>query len=371
MNSLGSTRKAELQHVRGTFLAGEKVYAAQGSPLYAALAVAGAEDEAILEIASHGLGAAVPVHLFTSVHYLLLGGVRDPLARYFPTLADEPAPPGEAWPHFRRFCLEHREELIGLLRSRPVQMTYVDRCRALLPPLCVVAEEAGEPLNLIEIGCSAGVLLTFDRYAYEFREGERIGPADAPFLLKGELAGGPRLRMPRIGSRTGIDLNLIDPHSEQDRRWMLATCFPELLIQQAELAQAMDIVAGTDIRWMEGDALVHLPTALADTPDPVCVYHSACLFYWPPDAKAALDQLLREASNRRTIYRIGVEPTEQLDSMMSGHGSSEPADKQSAMGGETILTRYADGRSERRVLARRIGYAAAEWLDSRSDSVSV
>jgi hypothetical protein len=99
-----------------------------------------------------------------------------------------------------------------------VQTTYVDRCRAVLAPLCLVADQAGEPLNLVEIGCSAGVLLTFDKYAYELNEAGRIGPADAALTLKGQLFGGPRLRMPAIGARIGLDLHPLDARSEDERR---------------------------------------------------------------------------------------------------------------------------------------------------------
>ncbi|MEZ5734924.1 MAG: DUF2332 domain-containing protein [Novosphingobium sp.] len=354
--------EAGLDRIAGAFRAGVKVYTSEKSPLYAALAKAGADDPDILEIASHGMASAPPVHLFTSVHFLLLGGLADPLASYFPTLTESPLPPDEAWPDFRRFCLEHRDELIELLRTRPVQMTYVERCRNILAPMSYIADQAGEPLNLIEIGCSVGVLLTFDRYAYELHEGERVGPEDAPFLLKGKLAGGPKLRIPRIGTRTGLDLNIIDTNSEEDRRWMLATCFPELLEKQAQLAEAMDIVAETDIRWMEGDALVNLRQALADTPDPVCVFHNACLFYWPQEAKAALDELLCEESRKRTIYRFGVEPSDRHNEVMSGTaGDREKTDTE--ITGELTYTCYSDGKLDRKILAlSSVTLGETKWL---------
>jgi hypothetical protein len=209
-------------------------------------------------------------------------------------------------------------------------------------------QSPGELLNLIEIGCSAGVLLTLDRYAYQLRPGERIGPADATITLQGELhGGGPALRVPRIGRRTGIDLKLMDPHSAEDRRWLLATCYPELRTEQAHLDGAMDIVAATEITWREGDALDHLAAALAETPDPVCVYHSACLFYWPADGKAALDAQLRAASRHRPIYRIGIEPSERFDEWQTGRGDATPG-----ASGEITLTTYRDGEAESRVVAR-------------------
>lgn len=353
-------QESDLERMARAFRAGEAVYAAQRSPLYAALSRAGADDPEILELARHGMAAAPPVHLFTAAHYLLLGGIDDPLARYFPTLAENPLPPDEAWPHFRRFALAQRDVIRELLRTRTVQMTYVERCRVLVPPMAHVADIAGEPLNIIELGCSAGVLLTFDKYAYELREGERIGPADAPFVLKGEMYGGPRLRLPRIGSRTGIDLNLIDAHSEEDRRWMLATCFPELRGEQRRLAQAMEIVAATDIRWLEGDALVHVPHVLAEVPDPVCVYHSACLMYWPAEAKEALDEELRKASKGRTIHRIGSEPSANFDKFQTGRADPK-SDAYSGPTGEITLTRYRDGEMERRIAARSGSNYGTMW----------
>lgn len=356
---------AKLEVVSGAFRAGEHVYRAEGSPLYSNLARIGADDPEIVELASHGLASAPPVHLFTSVHYLLLGGIHDPLAQYFPTLTENPLPPEDAWPEFRRFCMEHRDELVELLRSRPVQMTYAERCRNIIAPLCYVADLAGEPLNLIEIGCSAGVLLTFDRYAYEMREGERFGPDDAPFTVMGDLVGGPELRIPQVKSRFGLDLNIIDPSSEDDRRWMLATCFPELLEKQSQLAKAMDIVAETDITWMEGDALVNIREALARTPDPVCVYHSACLFYWPEEAKAALDEVLVDESRNRTIYRFGNEPSDRNNEVMSGRtGTGDEIKNAKKPSGEITFTLYRNGTMERKVLAESsTTTGATTWLD--------
>lgn len=351
----------ELERSAAAWRAGEAISLKQGAPLYAELCRRGAEEPEILELSAHGMEGASPVHLFISVHHLLLGGIRDPLAQFFATLADPPAPPAEAWPHFVQFCREHRAALIELLRTRTIQMTYVERCRTLMPALCVVGEEAGAPLHLIEVGCSAGVMLTFDKYSYEMRANERIGPADAAIRLTGTLHGGPPLQLPQIASRTGIDLHLIDPHSPDDRRWMLATCFPELRTEQANLATAMDLVAETQIRWLEGDALELVPGALAVTPDPVCVYHSACLFYWPAEARAEFDRRLRAASAGRTIWRVAIEPSERFNQWQRGReGSPSPEDNARGSGGITV-TRYQDGAAEARELAHNSPDFGTVW----------
>ena len=67
----------------------------------------------------------------------------------------------------------------------------------------------------------------------------------------------------------GLDLNVIDPSDADDRRWMIATCYPELREDQRQLSDAMDFVAASGATFHQGDALEHLPRVLAETPAPV------------------------------------------------------------------------------------------------------
>lgn len=352
-----------LANAAAAFRTHEGIFRNMGTPLFEEFSRHAAADPEMLALAEGGMGAARPAHLFSAVHYLLLRDPGDPLARYFATITEHPLPPEGAYPELVRFCRAHRDELQHLLATRTVQTTYAERCRALLAPMCLVAREAGEPLNLIEIGCSAGVLLAFDKFAYRLNDQGLIGAPDAPLLLEGELHGGPELFIPRIGTRTGIDLHTIDVQSEDERRWLLALCFPELRAEQERLAMALDVVASTDIRMMEGDALLHLPEALAATPDPLCVFHSACLFYWPPEARAKLETMLREASRTRSIWRVAIEPTFVFDDWESdGGGTTAPAD--SLKIGGINLIRYRDGKAEREILGwPNSDYGIINWAE--------
>jgi hypothetical protein len=359
--SLDDTR---LQDAAAAFQASEQIYRNMRTPLYEDFCRHAAADPEMLALAAGGMDAALPTHLFSAVHYLLLRDPGDPLARHFATIDADPLPPEGAYPKLARFCREHREEIRDLLETRTVQTTYAERCRALLPPMCVVAREAGEPLNLIELGCSGGVLLAFDKFAYKLNDQGVVGSPDAPLLLEGELHGGPDLFIPQIGKRTGIDLHTIDVGSEDERRWLLALCFPELRDEQERLAKALDVVARTDIRLMEGDGLVHLPAALADTPDPLCVFHSACIFYWPADARARLHQMLLEASRTRPIWRIAIEPSFVFDDW-ENPGQETTAVRQNLKAGGINLIRYRDGVAEREILGRNNSdYGVIRWGDA-------
>ena len=353
------------QVVAASIRASEAIFAGMGAHLFSEFCRHAAGDAEMIALASHAMAGARPAHLFSAVHYLLLGDPSDPLARYFATLCDEPLSPKGSYPELQRYCRAHRDELLGLLSTRSVQTTYTERCRALLAPMGVVARAAGEPLNLIEIGCSAGVLLVFDKFAYRMNNQGLVGPADAPFVLEGELRGGPELFIPRIGMRVGIDLHTIDARWPEDRRWLLALCFPELRDEQRRLASALEVIADTEITMLEGDGLARLREALALAGDPLCIFHSACLFYWPLEARRALEELLLEASHARDFWRISIEPSDTFDSWQKGKGErAAVAPASSKKSGEITIFHYRGGQMDcRAVGAPNADYGEIDWYD--------
>ena len=135
-------------------------------------------------------------------------------------------------------------------------------------------------------------------FAYRYDGGARIGAPAAPFALEGSLKNGSELSIPKIGRPTGIDLHTIDVKSPEERRWLLALCFPELRDEQRRPAMALDVIAATQITMLQGDGVARLREAFEATPDPVCVFHSACLFYWPHEACDGLENfLMRKAAS--------------------------------------------------------------------------
>jgi hypothetical protein len=361
-----------LEVVTAAFRNGAQSYARIGSPLYSALCAGGESDPEVVALAAHAMAGSQPVfHLLASVHHLLMGDPSDPLARFFATLTDDPLPPEEAWPDFARYCREHRDELLDLLANNTVQTTYAERCVNLVAPMAYVADRAGEPLHLIEIGCSAGVLLAFDKYAYEYEGRGRIGATDAPLTLLGRITGDAPLRIPRIASRTGLDIHPVDARSEAERRWLIALTFPEFVEERARLAAALETVAATDIRIVAGNALETLPGALAATPPgPLCIFHSACLYYWDAASKAALDTLLTEASRTREIYRVGLEASEAFNAWHKGRSGAVPTGEKPPHSGEITVAHYRVGRMDSRVVAHNSVNGPVEWLEEREAALS-
>src|SRR3974390_1436347 len=218
------------------------------TPLYASIVSHIPDDSELLEISARGLGLVPEMHLFVAVHYLLMRDPRDPLAQYYASLTETPAPPEDAFPAFKRFCLLNRKEILHLLEARTIQLPPVALCQAIMALLSYVADKAGEPLNLIEVGCSAGLLLAFDKFAYDLKGRRRVGTKDAPITLSVDVRGGPELRIPRIGKRVGLDLRPVDVRLDDERRWLLAQHPPEARQERERLMIAVEELARTDIR---------------------------------------------------------------------------------------------------------------------------
>jgi hypothetical protein len=308
---LKSTIPTVTLSVRDRFADATSRFRQMGSSFYAILAEGCVEDEEILALADEAASGQPATHLlFGAVQFLLFERPDAPLARYYPSIADRPLDAAGVYPEFRAFCLAHRARIVDLLKTRMVQTTVVRRAAYLLPAMAHVAKLAGAPLSIVEIGCSAGLLTLFDRYRYDFGDGVMMGGADGPMVSGFHYIGAKPpvpAHMPEIRERIGIDLNPVDPRDLVEARWIDAVLPADLTEDRRQLRAALDYRVRTPLQVVEGDALKVLPGILSALPDPVCVFHSHCLYQWPEAAKDDFEQVLSDASRTRDIYRIGIE----------------------------------------------------------------
>jgi hypothetical protein len=284
----------------------------RGSLLFAELLRTIAEDDDLFALSLEAMPGQMSARvLLAAVHFLLLKNPDHPLAAYFPTLAAEPLPPHEAEPAFRAFCKEHRDELAEITRSRTLQTTFIERSVQILLALDEVAKAVGGPFSLVEVGCSAGLLLLFDQYRYNFPAGGCLGREDAEVTVSSFEFIGPQpaipAAFPRIVRRVGLDLDPVDVADPDARNWILACASAEWVDHFDNLRRALDYRARTPLEVVAGDALETLPKLLDELAGPVCVLHSRCLYQWPEEAQSAFTALLKRLSRTRTIHRIGIE----------------------------------------------------------------
>jgi hypothetical protein len=284
------------------------------SPLYERVSLGIAHDPELLAIAARAKpGQPLPNLFLAAVHFLLLRGVPAPLAAFYPSLSPTASASADPYPSFRVFCLEHREEILGLIATRLVQTNEVRRCGCLVPAFTRIAQQEGRPLALVEIGASAGLNLLWDRYGYDYGIGRRYGDPRSPVQIVCELRGDRQLPLPvvwpRVATRVGLDLNPIDVHDADAALWLRALVWPDEAGRAELLRQALQVAQDDPPRLLAGNALDRLPEVLATIPNDqaLCVFHTHTVNQFPPDARARLSALLAEHALGRALYRVSIE----------------------------------------------------------------
>lgn len=228
------------------------------------------------------------LRLFGAVHHLVLTGIApDALS-------------GE-WDDFLA-ALEAHGETVARRLGEGVQTNEVQRCVALLPALLAVARETGRPLELLELGPSAGLNLLVDRYRYRYAHGS-WGPADAKLELVARERGtvpAALLRTPlTVRRRRGVDLAPVDATTEEGYLLLRSFVWPGLDDRVRRLEGAVATLAAEAERpqLIRGDYVEALPGLLAERPDDAVtvVFQTASTGYLPADAAARLREALEQA----------------------------------------------------------------------------
>jgi hypothetical protein len=275
-----------------------------------------AEDERLLDILrATPQGQPVPNLLLAAIHFLLLGGVRHELARFYPSCDDEePLPCDGAFAAFREFCLEHERTVRQLLTTRRVQTNEVGRCAYLLPALSLISRQNSEtPLALIEVGTSAGLLLNFDRYAYDYGNGRQYGGPHARVLIQSEWKGSqsPSLcgSIPTVVHRVGIDLHPINLDDPQEALWLRSLVWPDQPNRLKLISDAIVQFQTTPAPLMEGNAIDLLPSAVesASAEATACVFHCHTLNQFSEQQRQDFALLLANVSTRRPLVQLSAE----------------------------------------------------------------
>ncbi|MEY9873410.1 hypothetical protein ABH931_002892 [Streptacidiphilus sp. MAP12-33] len=201
--------------------------------------------------------------------------------------------PAESAEAFVEWTLAHWEPVREVMLARATQTNEAGRCATLLPLLAALPQ----PLALVEVGASAGLCLRPDRYRYRYDGAEAFG-ADSPVTLDCATTGPVPLpaALPRVVSRTGADLNPLDPTDPDDTRWLESLVWPGQQQRLDRLRAALAVARDEPARIVRGDLNARVAELVAAAPagsTPV-VFHSAVLTYLPPDARARFVATMRE-----------------------------------------------------------------------------
>ena len=284
------------------------------SPTYEALSYAVAESKELLDLARHcNVGQPIPNLFFSAVKRVLADHPRDSLNDHYTRCARDGRPTPGLAEAFSEFCSSHQNEISTLVQTRRVQTNEIRRCSYLMPAFGVIArDDRDRPLALVDVGASAGLNLLWDSYRYSYSDGSTYGPADSGVLVDAETRTPmPSIpsQFPRVSFRVGIDLAPVDLSDDEEYRWMMALVWPDHTDRAELLAAARKIWLETPPEILVGDAVDVLPDVLASVPADatLCIFHCHTLNQFPVEARSAFYQVLRQESERRTVYHVPSE----------------------------------------------------------------
>jgi hypothetical protein len=293
----------------------------QGSPFYADVLRRCAEDidaggpvaDVLRGHEDDDADSALALRLMGAVHRLVLRGQLPCLAVHYPSVGGDGDAPA-AWPVLRGVLTERAEEVRPLLDIAP-QTNEVGRAAALLGGLLHVAAAFGLPVELHEIGSSAGLNLHADAFCYRDADGaHQWGPVDSPVVVGDAWRGTvPPVDAPlHVARRLGSDVRPLDPASERDATTLLAYVWPDMTARIDRLRAALAVAREHPSPVDRLDAVAAAERLRLVAGRAVVLWHSVMWQYIGADSQAAvtarLEQLGAQASERAPLAHLSLEP---------------------------------------------------------------
>ncbi|MFC3099702.1 DUF2332 domain-containing protein [Altererythrobacter lauratis] len=295
-------------------------------------------------------GAGVIFRLNAGLHALARSG-RDPaLQRIYGAAAKGDMPAPHVIDLALRDALNHRAQDLLEWMARPTQTNEVARVAGLAGVLMELNARLALPVELLELGASAGLNLNLPHYRCHIGAA-RCGPDGSPVQIAPRWIGRAVPQVPfAIARSIGVDPNPLDIGNAQDCERLHAYIWPGERERSARLAAALELARRLPPRVDRGTASEWLPRQLARVQPPQTrrvVFHSMVVQYMSAQERQKVDAALCDAGQRATpdqpLVRVGLEWT---------------ADRSQV---ELHVTQWSGGDPEDRVVARCHPYG--EWFD--------
>lgn len=313
---------ADEQTIRGAFLIQHHYCTVMAAPITArvckALSVAVSRDSrtgaCVLDWPGEPTADALPLRLVGGLHALHRSGAGAPLGSVFSgAVVDDDA--------VARILAEtlvaHDDALYSWLDSPP-QTNEPGRSAALMVGLLDVTRTFGQPIELLEIGSSAGLNLLIDRYRYDLG-GTIVGPATAPVTIRPEWRGeAPVAADVRFASVRGVDVQPIDVADAAAARRLAAYAWIDTPERIARLEQAVAMFVADPPDLVQGDAADWIEARLAEpqAAGTTRVLVHSVVWQYLGDAchariRAAMAAAAARADRDRPLAWVRMEPNKQ------------------------------------------------------------
>lgn len=214
-------------------------------------------------------------------------------------------PPNQPDPSMLRATLAaeigRNDAFLTAYLDSPPQTNEVARSSLILGAALHAAKVTGLPLEVLEIGASAGLNLQFAHYAYAFGPDLTWGQGGAPLTIRSEWSGNPPpfdAALEVIAQR-GCDQNPLDPRDPKDRQRLISYVWPDQTERLDRIERALAFAATQNIVVEKMDAADWVERELSASPQPGrarMIYHTIVWQYLPAAIKSRISAAIERAA---------------------------------------------------------------------------
>ncbi|HVF93098.1 MAG TPA: DUF2332 family protein [Sphingomonas sp.] len=251
--------------------------------------------------------AALAMRLNAALHALARRAPSSPLGRFY---AGEPLDADRVIGS----TLASEDGFLAEWMQHPPQTNEVSRAGAVMAALLVLRRDVPLPVDLLEIGASAGLNLNMARYRH-LLGGVQAGEPGSIVAVAPHWSGpAPPAGIVEIGAAKGVDLHPLDPADPAACERLLAYVFVDQPERIARLSRALRIAQEHPPTVERGDAVPWLAAQLSEAQVAGrcrVVLHSMVLQYFADGARRAFGDVMAafgaRATAERPLARIGFE----------------------------------------------------------------
>lgn len=294
-----------------------------GAPITAAVsgaigAVASRETATgrrILDWTGDPTADALPLRTVGGLHALVQAGDAPELASVFAGDVSDPASVAEI---VAQAIARHDAAVLPWLDGAP-QTNEPGRSGALMVGLMAVARRFAQPLEILEIGSSAGLNLLIDRYRFDLG-GAVTGPSESPVTIRPEWRGPPPSPVAvRFAAIQGVDVAPVDVRNPAAAARLRAYVWADNPQRLERLTRAIAMIEEQGVSLVAGDAADWVEARLAE-PQPAGVtrvlMHSVVWQYLGAGRQARIEAAMQAAGARASADRplawVKMEPVRSL-----------------------------------------------------------
>lgn len=243
---------------------------------------------------------ALPLRVAGGLHALALDGRASELAPFYkePHVSPDTEQLRKAMSPLWERERAHFERYIG----KAPQTNEVRRACALLPGFSKIAETTDAPLDLLELGSSAGLLLGWDRFQYNFGD---VQWGNSSAIIETEWRGDKPAKFHEpisVRKRSGCDLHPFNLSNPAELLHARSYIWPEDDFRRASFDQAVARNASLSANVIQADALDWLSKQLPNRAKDAAtvIFHSVFALYLSDQQRAQMQDMLEQAGKTAT-----------------------------------------------------------------------